>query len=361
MMPSSGVASAQASEARWRAVLAHECLSGDPFVYGVRTTRIYCRPTCPSRRPKREHVIFFSSPREAASTGFRPCRRCRPDTGNGPLSASERVKRVCALIAAAEERPTLAEMAAEANLSPSHFHRLFKRFVGVTPREYATADRFRRLKEHLHDGVTVTRAIFDAGFGSTSRVYEVADKVLGMTPGAYRAGAPGITIFYSVASCSLGEILVAATGRGICAIEFGDHREELCERLQRRFPKAEILSGARELKGWVSEVVAFVESPQTNLTLPLDMHGTTFQQRVWKVLRKLPTGSTITYADLARRVGRPRAVRAAARACASNQIALAIPCHRVVRGDGDISGYRWGVARKQALLDRERRPRGGAK
>lgn len=341
-------------DARWEAVLARTAAADGRFFYAVRTTGVYCRPTCPSRRPRRQNVEFFTTTAEAEAGGFRACRRCTPDNGHGPVSAAERIRRACRLIDEAEDKPDLRAIAAAAGLSPFHFHRMFKRLLHVTPREYVAARHAGRLRDALQRGRSVTEAIYDAGFSSSSRVYETAGEALGMTPGTYRAGAPGQRIDYAITPCSLGSLLVAATPRGVCAIELGDSPETLRRRLGQRFPRAAVVQDDRAVKHCVEAVTRFLDTPAQNIDLPLDVRGTAFQRRVWTALRRLRAGTTITYADLARRIGRPSAVRAVARACASNTIALAIPCHRVIRGDGGLSGYRWGVDRKRTLLQRER-------
>jgi AraC family transcriptional regulator, regulatory protein of adaptative response / methylated-DNA-[protein]-cysteine methyltransferase len=344
----------EADAERWRAVLARSAEADGRFFYAVRTTGVYCRPTCPSRRPRRENVEFFATTAQAEAGGFRACRRCSPSNGHGPVSAAERVRRACRLIDDAEDTPDLKAIAEAAGLSPFHFHRLFRRLVGVTPREYVAARHTGRLRESLQRGTSVTEAIYDAGFSSSSRVYETAGEALGMTPGAYRAGAPGLTITYAITRCSLGVLLVATTPRGVCTIELGDRPDALRRRLGQRFAKATVVQDDGAVKPCVEAVTRYLDAPAQNIDLPLDVRGTAFQRRVWTALRRLRAGTTTTYTDLARRIGQPRAARAVARACASNTIALAIPCHRVIRGDGSLSGYRWGVERKRTLLDRER-------
>ncbi|MGH7393818.1 MAG: bifunctional DNA-binding transcriptional regulator/O6-methylguanine-DNA methyltransferase Ada, partial [Candidatus Rokuibacteriota bacterium] len=343
---------------RWRRVLARD--AGNGFVYAVRTTGVYCRPSCASRRPRREHVAFFATPREAGAAGYRACRRCRPDAGGNAPSAADRVKRALASLESAETRPTLGELAAAAGVSRFHFHRLFKRLLGVTPREYAATRSLERLRAELGRGTPVTDAIFEAGFGSSSRVYEQSGETLGMTPGVYRAGAPGLAIAYTVVECGLGWLAVAATPRGVCSIELGDRPETLVRGLRARFPNAALVEDRRGLRRWVGPVLRFVSAPAENLSLPLDVQGTAFQRRVWNALRRLPVGATVSYTALARGIGRPRAVRAVARACATNPVALAIPCHRVVGSDSNLSGYRWGVERKRRILDLERAAQRGA-
>jgi AraC family transcriptional regulator of adaptative response/methylated-DNA-[protein]-cysteine methyltransferase len=340
-------------EGRWDAVVRRDPQADGAFFCAVRTTGIYCRPSCPSRRPNRENVLFFPTREQAVRAGFRPCKRCRPDTLEAPAPGRAAVLRACELIEREPEPPALAELAAAVGLSPSHFHRLFKEIVGVTPKAYAAARRLQRLQDGLRQGGTVTRAIYDAGFGSSSRCYEGASTLLGMTPAQYRRGAPGVVIRFAVADSYLGPVLVAATERGICLIEFGDSPAELRGRVAVRFPKAEVRDADREFTSWVERVLAFLEAPVQALDLPLDVQGTAFQRRVWEALREIPAGTTATYAEVARRIGKPKASRAVGRACGANKLAVVIPCHRVVATDGDLGGYRWGLDRKRALLDRE--------
>jgi AraC family transcriptional regulator of adaptative response/methylated-DNA-[protein]-cysteine methyltransferase len=324
------------------------------FVYSVRTTGVYCRPSCAARLPRRENVIFHATCAEAERAGFRPCKRCRP---NAPALAEAHatvVARACRLIEQAEEPPTLDALAQAAGMSRFHFHRVFKAVAGVTPRAYVAGDRAKRVREELASRDTVTQAIYGAGFNSNGRFYAAAPGLLGMTPSEFRRGGSGNVIRFAVGQCSLGAILVAATDKGVCAIEFGDDPERLVRGLQDRFPKAQLLGGDQDFDRLVAKVVGFVEAPAQGLDLPLDIRGTAFQQRVWKAIRAIPAGATASYRDLAKRLGAPKAVRAVAQACAANGIAVAIPCHRVVRTDGSPSGYRWGVARKRALLTREK-------
>jgi len=324
------------------------------FVYSVRTTGVYCRPSCAARLPRRENVMFHASCAEAERAGFRPCKRCRP---NAPALAETHatvVARACRLIEQAEEPPTLDDLAQAAGMSRFHFHRVFKAVTGVTPKAYIAGDRAKRVREELASRETVTQAIYGAGFNSNGRFYAAAPGLLGMTPTQFRSGGTGNVIRFAVGQCSLGAILVAATDKGVCAIEFGDDPEALVRALQDRFPKAQLLGGDEAFERLVAKVVGFVEAPAQGLDLPLDIRGTAFQQRVWKAIRDVPAGATASYRDLAKRLGAPKAVRAVAQACAANDIAVAIPCHRVVRTDGSISGYRWGVARKRALLAREK-------
>ncbi|MGF7159606.1 AraC family transcriptional regulator of adaptative response/methylated-DNA-[protein]-cysteine methyltransferase [Rhodoligotrophos appendicifer] len=348
------VASAE-QDPRWPAVAARDASADGRFVYTVKTTGIYCRPSCPSRLAKPEHVGFAESAAAAEALGYRACKRCRPDQAAGPaLHRAELVAEACRRIEAADTLPSLAVLAAESGLSPYHFHRLFKAVTGVTPRAYGQARRGERVRNALTQPETsVTAAIYDAGFGSNGRFYAAADGLLGMTPTAYRDGGANICIRFAIGECSLGHVLVAASERGICAILLGDDPEALARELQDRFPKAELTGGDRAFDTMVAQVVGFVDAPGLGLDLPLDIRGTAFQQRVWEALREIPPGETASYRDIAERIGAPKAVRAVAGACAANAIAVAIPCHRVVRTDGALSGYRWGVERKRALLDKE--------
>ncbi|HJW23979.1 MAG TPA: bifunctional DNA-binding transcriptional regulator/O6-methylguanine-DNA methyltransferase Ada [Rhodocyclaceae bacterium] len=338
---------------RWAAVAARSPEADGSFVYSVATTGVYCRPTCPSRLANPENVAFHATPAEAERAGFRPCQRCRPD--GKPLTERQAaaVADLCRFIDAAEEPPTLAQLAARAGMSPSHLHRLFKAVTGLTPRAYAAARRAERLRRELDAGGTVTEAIYDAGYRSSGRFYEESGQVLGMTPGQYRAGGADVDIRFAVGQCSLGAILVAQSPRGICAILLGDDPETLVRDLQDRFPAARLEGGDAGFEEQVARVVGFIEAPRLGLDLPLDIRGTAFQQRVWQALGRIPPGETASYGEIARRIGAPAAVRAVAAACAANPLAVAIPCHRVVRTDGSLSGYRWGVERKRILLERE--------
>ena len=343
---------------RWAALVHRDARADGSFCYGVKTTGVFCRPSCPSRLPRRSNVIFFASAPEACAAGFRPCRRCRPDLPERAEPHLDRIVRVCGLIETAEKPPTLAELAEAVGLCPSHLHRVFKRAVGVTPKGYAAGLRAQRLKDGLRPGVTVTRALYDAGFGSGSRLYAQAGEHLGMSPARYRSGGEGVPIRFAVARTDLGWVLVAGTGLGICAIDLGDSREALIDAFKGRFDKAEHCEGDREFVRWLSRVTESIVSPRRGLDLPLDIRGTAFQRRVWQELRRIPAGRTVSYGEVARRIGKPSSARAVGRACASNPLAVAVPCHRVVRCDGDPGGYRWGVERKRALLERETK-RGG--
>jgi AraC family transcriptional regulator, regulatory protein of adaptative response / methylated-DNA-[protein]-cysteine methyltransferase len=344
-------------ERRWAAVVERDAAADGAFLYAVRSTGVVCRPGCASRTPKREHVAFFDTFEEAQRAGFRPCRRCTPDERSPQERFAAQAVRACRRLEVEEPEPTLDALASEAGLSRAHFQRSFKRAVGLTPKQYARTKRAERFRAGLPRADTVTEAIYGAGFGSSSRAYEAAAAELGMTPSAYRAGAPGQVIRYGVAACSLGWLVVAASDRGICAIEFGDDPETLPARVRGRFPGAQLEEGGPAFARVLEGVVGLVEAPATGLGLPLDIRGTAFQQRVWDALRQVPPGRTVGYAELAARIGRPEAARAVAGACAANGLAVAIPCHRVVRADGQLSGYRWGVERKRALLERERASR----
>jgi AraC family transcriptional regulator of adaptative response/methylated-DNA-[protein]-cysteine methyltransferase len=340
-------------EERWQAVKRRDPAFDDKFLFAVRTTGIYCRPSCASRPAKRENVSFFETGAAAERAGYRACKRCRPDKLGAPDPQLEAVKRACERIEQAEEAPKLAELAVSAGLSPYHFHRVFKAITGVTPKAYAAQTRAGRAADGLRTAETVTDAIYDAGFNSSSRFYESTDARLGMTPGAVRRGGAGARIRFAVGQASLGAVLVAATDKGVCAILLGDDPEALVRDLQDRFPRAELEGGDADFERMVAQVVGLVEAPGQRLDLPLDIRGTAFQQKVWAALSAIPPGKTATYAEVARAIGQPKAVRAVAQACGANPLAIAIPCHRVVRSDGDLSGYRWGVERKRKLIDRE--------
>jgi AraC family transcriptional regulator of adaptative response/methylated-DNA-[protein]-cysteine methyltransferase len=348
-------AAATMSDPRWTAVRARDPAADGAFYYSVATTGVYCRPSCASRAARPENVRFHATRADAEQAGFRPCKRCRPD--QPPLAARQaaKVTAACRIIEQAESVPRLEELARRVGVSPHHFHRVFKRITGLTPGAYAAAQRARRVRGELARGGTVTQAIVEAGYGSSSRFYEQANAMLGMTPRAFRAGGAGTEIRFAIGECSLGAVLVAASGRGVCAISLGDDRDGLARDLRRRFPRARIVGGDRDFERLVAKVVRFVEAPRTGLGLPLDVRGTVFQQRVWQALRRIPPGKTASYTEIAKRIGAPTAVRAVAQACAANALAVAIPCHRVVRSDGSLSAYRWGVERKRALLEKEGR------
>jgi AraC family transcriptional regulator, regulatory protein of adaptative response / methylated-DNA-[protein]-cysteine methyltransferase len=342
-------------EKRWAAVVRRDSAADGIFYYSVRTTGVYCRPSCASRPALRKNVGFHASCEEAEQAGFRACKRCRPNARGLAEQHAAGVARACRLIEASAEMPNLDALAHAAGMSRFHFHRVFKRVTGVTPKAYGTARRAQHVRDELPKHGTVTDAIYGAGFNSSGRFYAKSAEVLGMAPANFRAGGTGESIRFAVGECSLGSILVAATAKGICGIALGDDPDALLRDLQDRFPKARLVGGDSEFEQRVARVVGFVEAPALGLDLPLDVRGTAFQQRVWQALREIPAGATASYAQVAARIGEPKATRAVARACASNTIAVAIPCHRVIRNDGGLSGYRWGVERKQALLDREAR------
>jgi len=342
------------NDACWSAVERRDRAADGTFVYSVRTTGVYCRPSCAARLPRRDNVAFHQTCTDAERAGFRPCKRCRPNASTLAEVHAGAVARACRLIEEAEEAPSLEALARAAGMSRFYFHRVFKAVTGVTPKAYAAGHRGKRVREELSSGESVTEAIYGAGFNSNGRFYAAAPGLLGMTPTQFRSGGRGNVIRFAVGECSLGAILVAATAKGVCAIEFGNDPEMLVRALQDRFPRAQLLGGDKAFERLVAEVVGFVEAPGRGLDLPLDIRGTAFQQQVWKAIRDIPAGSTASYRDLAKRIGAPKAVRAVAQACGANAIAVAIPCHRVVRTDGSTSGYRWGVERKRALLDREK-------
>lgn len=341
------------AEDKWTAVVHRDTRADDFFFYSVQTTGVYCRPSCAARLARRENVTFHDSARDAEAAGFRPCKRCRPN--EPPLAArrAEAISKACRLIEESEEAPDYDAVAKAVGMSRFHFQRVFKTLAGLTPNAYALARRTNRVREQLNRSATVTDAIYEAGFNSSGRFYATSDQMLGMTPTSFRAGAPDSTIKFAVGECSLGSVAVAASVKGVCAILFGDGPRALIEDLESRFPKARLIGGDRAFEKWVAKVIGYVEAPRLGLDLPLDIRGTVFQRRVWKALQQIPIGSTLSYSAVARKVGSPGSARAVAQACAANRIAVAIPCHRVVRHDGGMSGYRWGLERKRALLERE--------
>ncbi len=341
------------SDPRWQSIVDRDAAADGTFIYAVKTTGVYCRPSCASRLARPENVQFFASADAAAQAGFRPCKRCRPDGPSLTQRYADKIAAACKIIDDSDSLPSLASLAKGVGMSAYHFHRVFKQVTGLTPRRYAAARRDERIRGELQGGRSVTQAIFDAGYGSNSRFYENVDRTLGMKPKDYRAGGQNNQIKFAVGECSLGSILVAQSERGICAILLGDDPEELTRDLQDRFPRAVLIGGDAEFEQLVAMVVGFIQAPSIGLHLPLDIRGTAFQQRVWQALRNIPAGTTATYTEIAERIGAPKAVRAVAQACAANALAVAIPCHRVVRNDGALSGYRWGVERKRALLKME--------
>jgi AraC family transcriptional regulator of adaptative response/methylated-DNA-[protein]-cysteine methyltransferase len=346
----------------WQALLARDPAADDTFVYAVRSTGIYCRPSCASRKPRRGQVVFFPHPEAAERSGFRPCRRCRPRDTTGKDSRVAIVERACQYIDKnREDQVSLAELGAQVGLSAGRLRRIFTRVMGITPRQYADARRLDLLKGRLREGETVTRALYDAGFGSSSRLYERAPGHLGMTPATYRRGGQGMQIEYTTAGGPLGLLLVAATERGVCAVYMGDSDRALEAALSKEYPAAEISRGGGTIDRWVGALLRHLEGQQPHLDLPLDVQATAFQRRVWEELRAIPYGSTRSYGEIAERLGQPRAARAVGRACATNPVSLVVPCHRAVRDDGGLGGYRWGVERKQRLLALERGTRGVAR
>jgi AraC family transcriptional regulator of adaptative response/methylated-DNA-[protein]-cysteine methyltransferase len=344
-----------ADDARWQAVVSKDKCADGQFYFSVRTTGVYCRPSCPARLARRENVAFHLSCEAAEAAGFRACKRCRPRQASQSERDAALIARACSLIERSDEPLRLATLAAASGLSPFHFHRVFKAGTGVTPKAYADAHRADRVRKALPSSRTITDAIYDAGFNSNGRFYASSAHVLGMTPGRYRAGGESVQIRFAIGECSLGSILVAATDKGVCAILMGSDPDALVRQLQDRFAKAEFIGGDAKFEALVAKVIGFVEEPRLGLDLPLDVRGTAFQQRVWGALRQIGAGKTASYGEIAARIGSPKSIRAVAQACAANLIAVAIPCHRVIRTDGRLSGYRWGVQRKRALLEREKR------
>jgi AraC family transcriptional regulator of adaptative response/methylated-DNA-[protein]-cysteine methyltransferase len=338
-------------ENQWNAVVGRDGAADKCFVYAVKTTGIYCRSSCSSRQPNRVNVAFFTTCEAAERAGFRACKRCRPK--EFPSSLPESVVEACRLIEEADEPPSLNELADAVGLSPFYFHRLFKEAVGVTPKAYADARRVARFQRELVGKGTVTEAVYNAGFRSSSRCYEKTDAMLGMRPKEFKHGAKGLRIRWAVAECCLGWVIVAATQKGICMIEFADSTQVLLTRLSDRFANAELLDGDKVLTNWVTRIVNQIETPGRHLDLPLDVQGTAFQQKVWKALQEIPIGETVSYSEVAHRIGSPTAVRAVAQAIGANPVAVAIPCHRVIGANSELTGYRWGIERKKKLLDKE--------
>jgi AraC family transcriptional regulator of adaptative response/methylated-DNA-[protein]-cysteine methyltransferase len=349
MMHAAAIQPYATDEARWEAVVSRDPAAEGAFYYGVRSTGIYCRPTCPARRPRRDNVVFFDTAEGAERAGFRACRRCEP----GQVSARQQmIARVQHLLDTMEPTPSLARLGEAVGLSPAHLQRAFKRATGLSPREYAAARRGRRLRAGLRNGASVTEAMYDAGYGSPRALYEAAPAELGMSPSAYRRGGQGQRIAYAVTESPLGPLLLAATDRGVCVLRFG--ADVRVQELRAEFPRATLVHDPAAVAGYTEAVLAYLGGREARLDAPLDVRATAFQQRVWAALREIPYGETRSYSEVARSIGAPSAVRAVARACATNPVALIVPCHRVVRASGDLGGYRWGLERKQALLDRER-------
>jgi AraC family transcriptional regulator, regulatory protein of adaptative response / methylated-DNA-[protein]-cysteine methyltransferase len=339
---------------QWRAVMTRDRSADGAFVYAVRSTGVYCRPSCPSRRPRRDRVAFFGDPAAARAAGYRPCRRCGPDDQRAADPWIDRIRRACVYLSNVDGHPSLATLAQRIGGSPYHLQRNFKRIVGVTPRDFAEATRLARVKRGLRSAGDVTRALLDAGYGSSSRFYERAAPKLGMLPSTYRRGGAGVAIAYTIVDSPLGRLLVGATPRGVCVVAMGASDAELTAALAREYPAATITRAGANLSRWARAILAHVNGRQPRLDLPIDVRATAFQWQVWQALAAIPYGETRTYADVAVSIGRPTATRAVARACATNPVALAIPCHRVVPASGGVGGYRWGSRRKRALLDGER-------
>jgi AraC family transcriptional regulator of adaptative response/methylated-DNA-[protein]-cysteine methyltransferase len=342
-----------ADDPRWSRIVARDKTADGHLWYSVSTTGVYCRPSCPSRVANPKNVQLHDSLESAKATGFRPCMRCKPDGASIEDENAVLVAKACRIIEESEEELSLEELVGAIGRSPSYFHRIFKATTGLTPKDYAAGHRAKKIREGLASGNTVTEAIYDAGFNSSGRFYEKSTDLLGMTPSRYRAGGTDEEIRFAVGQTSLGAILVASSSKGVAAILLGDDPDELVRNLQDRFPKAHLIGADRDYEALIAWVVGLVEAPGTGVNLPLDVRGTVFQQRVWQALQEVPTGETVSYAEVARRIGSPKAVRAVASACAANNLAVVIPCHRVVRMDGSLSGYAWGVERKRELIRRE--------
>lgn len=358
MLPAPAHDNRSNEDPRWAAVVARNATADGTFVYAVKTTGVYCRPSCRSRQALRKNVDFFATPAAAEDAGFRACLRCRPKEATGDTT-SDVVARASQFLADAESVPSLAALGRHVGLSAHHIHRLFKQTTGITPKAYFNAERAKRLRTEIESDESVTSAIYGAGYGSSSRFYETSTKRLGMPASIYRRGGQGTTIRFAVGDCSLGSVLIAATDKGVAAVEFADAPQPLLDRLMSRFPDAELIAGDQDFERLAASVIALVEEPAKAVALPVDVRGTAFQERVWQALRRIPAGSTATYAEIAAAIGAPKATRAVANACGANRVAVVIPCHRVVRTDGGAGGYRWGIERKETLLARE--AKGGAR
>jgi AraC family transcriptional regulator, regulatory protein of adaptative response / methylated-DNA-[protein]-cysteine methyltransferase len=354
------------SSRHWRAVKQRLHWADGSFVYAVRSTGVYCRPSCPSRKPNPNRVVFFAGPQEAERAGYRACRRCRPQISSPHGEAAGLVRRICqkideTLAGDPEARLTLTELSRLFGLQPYKVERLFQRIVGITPRQFTDAQRMSQLKSKLRRGEKVTSAMYDTGFSSSSRLYERAAGQMGMTPAAYRRGGEGMAISYTIAPCPLGRVLVAATERGVSAVYLGDSDQPLKKALAQEYPRAEIRHDSAGIAPWVRDIVRHLRGQEPHIDLPLDVQATAFQRRVWEELRRIPYGSTKSYTEVARAIGKPKAIRAVARACASNPVSIVVPCHRVVREDGNLAGYRWGLERKKTLISKERQLAGREK
>ncbi|WP_210255643.1 bifunctional DNA-binding transcriptional regulator/O6-methylguanine-DNA methyltransferase Ada [Rhizobium sp. SG741] len=342
-----------AEDPRWARIVARDKAADGHLWYSVGTTGVYCRPSCPSRIANPQNVTLHETLESARATGFRPCKRCNPEGLSLECENAALVAKACRIIEESEEEPSLEELADAVGRSSSYFHRMFKATTGLTPKNYAVADRSKKVRKGLATGNSVTEAIYEAGFNSSGRFYEKSTGMLGMTPSQYRAGGIDEEIRFAVGQSSLGAILVASSTKGVASILLGDDPDELVRNLQDRFPNARLIGADRDYEALIARVVGFVEAPGIGLDLPLDVRGTAFQRRVWQALQEIPVGETVSYAEIARRIGSPKSVRAVAGGCAANNLAVAIPCHRVVRNDGALSGYAWGIERKGALRDRE--------
>ena len=346
-------AHATKNDPRWMSIVNRDASDDGKFYYSVKTTGVYCRPSCAARLARPENVQYHLTCEDAEKAGFRPCKRCKPNQPAATKQNAKKIAKACRLIEQSEETPSLDELAEHTGLSVYHFHRTFKAITGLTPKEYAEANRSNRVRASLEKSDTVTEAIYDAGFNSSGRFYETSNAVLGMTPSTFRAGGSDTDIFFAIGECSLGSILVAQSRKGVCSILLGDDPAFLVRDLQDRFPKANLIGNEPGYEDLVAKVVGLIEELGIGFDLPLDIRGTAFQRCVWKALQQIPPGCTVSYSDIANKIGMPKAVRAVAQACGANTLAVAIPCHRVVRNDGSLSGYRWGVERKRALLERE--------
>jgi AraC family transcriptional regulator, regulatory protein of adaptative response / methylated-DNA-[protein]-cysteine methyltransferase len=355
VMQDTGLAKNTLNDPRWKSLVERDSSADGAFFYSVKTTGVYCRPSCAARLPKPENVQFHLTAADAEKSGFRACKRCKPTQSSLAERNTAKIAKACRLIERSETVPPLAKLAAAAGMSAFHFHRTFKAVTGLTPNDYAVASRARRVRSQLERSPSVTNAIYDAGFNSNSRFYETSNAVLGMTPTNFRAGGANTDIHFAIGECSLGAILVAQSERGVCSILIGDDPRLLIEDLQDTFPNAHLIGNESGYEDLVAKVVGMVEKPAMGFDLPLDIQGTAFQQRVWKALQQIPVGTTASYADIAKRIGEPKAFRAVAQACGANTLAVAIPCHRVIRNDGGLSGYRWGIERKRTLIGREAR------
>jgi AraC family transcriptional regulator of adaptative response/methylated-DNA-[protein]-cysteine methyltransferase len=350
---SSGRITTQAADRFWQAALRRDTHADGSFVFAVRSTHIYCRPSCPARRPLRRNTLFFRTAQDAETHGFRPCRRCRPKQQNSSTVLVQQVAAVLSNAGANDDSFRLGVLAARLKTSPAKLRRAFRRATGLSPKEFEQAARLARFKKMLREGSSITEALYACGYGSSSRLYEKTNAQLGMTPASYRKGGAGMQIGYTVANTSLGKVLVAATERGVSAVYLGENERMLVEELRKEYAQAEIVRAADGHENWLSEIVHRVEGDAPSVDLPLDVQATAFQRRVWQELQKIPRGATRTYTQVARALGKPRSVRAVARACATNPVSIVVPCHRVIRTDGTLAGYRWGLQRKQKLLERE--------